>query len=110
MRFKPPLTKADLHSIKERGAGEPDVAALLWEIARLRGTVLYADQLQRLLGALPGPQGQVLDALRSMLVDDPCVEEFPRLPPRVWEAPAVGYLRDVEGFAWPGAIAAGTGR
>lgn len=81
MRFKPPLTKETLHAIKERNAGVPDVAALLWEIARLRGTVLYADQLQRLLGTLPGPQGQVLEALRSILVEEPCVKEFPRLPP-----------------------------
>lgn len=81
MRFKPPLTKDDLHLIKIRSAGLPDVAALLWEIARLRGTVLYADQLQRLLGTLPGPQGQVLEALRAILVDEPCVKEFPRLPP-----------------------------
>lgn len=83
MRFKQPLTKADLHQIKERNTGAPDVGALLWEIARLRGTVLYADQLQRLLGTLSGPQGQVLDALRSMLINEPCVKEFPRLPPRV---------------------------
>lgn len=82
MRFKPPLTKIDLHAIKERNPGAPDLGALLWEIARLRGTVLYADQLQRLLGTLPGPQGQALDALRAMLVDEPCVKEFPRLPPR----------------------------
>jgi hypothetical protein len=83
MRFKPPLTKSDLHAIKERNPGEPDIVALLWAIARLRRTVLYADQIQRLLGTLPGPQGQVLDALRAMLVDEPCVKELPRLPPRV---------------------------
>jgi hypothetical protein len=81
MRFKSPLTKTDLHAIKERSGGAPDVAALLWEIARLRGTVLYADQLQRLLGTLSGPQGQVLEALRSILVEEPCVKEFPRRPP-----------------------------
>ena len=80
MRFRAPLTKDTLHAIKERNAHIPDVASLLWEIARLRGTVLYADQLQRLLGTLLGPQAQVLEALRSLLVEEPCVKEFPRLP------------------------------
>jgi len=76
-----PLPK--LISTQSRNAtpAPTDVAALLWEIARLRGTVLYADQLQRMLGTLSGPQAQVLDALRAMLVDEPCVKEFPRLPP-----------------------------
>jgi hypothetical protein len=55
--------------------------ALLWEIARLRATVLYADQLQRTIGSMSGAQGLVLDALRARLADEPCVEEFPRLPP-----------------------------
>lgn len=82
MRFKTPPTKADLHEIKERNPGGPDIGALLWEIARLRGTVLYADQLQCLLGTLSGPQGLVLEALRTILIDEPCVKEFPRLPPR----------------------------
>ena len=70
-------------------AGAPDVAALLWAIARLRGTVLYADHLQRIQGTLSGPQDQVLDALRMILVDEPCVKEFPRLP-RVHESIARG--------------------
>lgn len=81
MRFKPPLTKADLQAIQDRCPDDPDVRALLWEVARLRSLVLYADQLQRMLTTLPGQQGAILEALREMLKDEPCVKEFPRLPP-----------------------------
>jgi hypothetical protein len=81
MRNKVPLTRAELHAIQERNRGAPDVIALLWEIARLRATVLYADQLQRTIGTAGGAQGLVLEALRARLKDEPCVEEFPRLPP-----------------------------
>lgn len=42
----PPLTKADLKAIQDRNPGSPDVRGLLWEIKRLRATILYADQLQ----------------------------------------------------------------
>jgi hypothetical protein len=79
MRWKEPLTKNDLRDIQERNMDSADVRALLWEIARLRGIMLYADQLQRLISTLPGPQGQVLESLRSTLLTEPCVLEFPRL-------------------------------
>lgn len=79
MRWKQPLTKDELCAIRERNRAAPDVMALLWEIARLRSIVLHADHLQRLVSSLPGPQGQVLESLRQMLVDEPCVLEFPRL-------------------------------
>jgi hypothetical protein len=46
------------------------------EIARLRSIVLYADQLQRMLTTLPGPQGAILESLREMLKDEPCVKDF----------------------------------
>jgi hypothetical protein len=81
MRNKPPLTRVDLHSIQERNRQSPDVMALLWEIARLRATVLYAEQLQRTIGSMSGAQGLVLEALRARLANEPCVDEFPRLPP-----------------------------
>jgi len=81
MRFKNPLTKQQLQAIQDRNPDSPDARALLWEIARLRSVVLYADQLQRMLTTLPGPQGAILDALRGMLKEEPCVKEFPRLPP-----------------------------
>lgn len=81
MSVKPPLTKADLQEIQGRNLQSADVRALLWEIKRLRGTVSYADQLQRVLGDLGGAQGMILQALRAKLEDEPCVKEFPRLPP-----------------------------
>jgi hypothetical protein len=81
MRFKQPLTKAQLQEIQDRNPDSSDVRALLWEVARLRSIVLYADQLQRMLTTLPGQQGAILDALREKLKDEPCVHEFPRLPP-----------------------------
>lgn len=81
MGFKPPLTKKTLHEIQERNPASPDVRALLWEIKRLRSLVLYADQLQRMLTTLPGPQGTILETLRTKLADEPCIKESPRLPP-----------------------------
>ncbi len=80
MRFKDPLTKEVLQEIQDRNL-DPDVRALLWEVARLRSLVLYADQLQRMLPTLPGPQGAILETLREKLANEPCVKEFPRLPP-----------------------------
>ena len=35
----------------------------------MRVTLLYADQLQRMLTTLPGPQGAILDTLREKLKD-----------------------------------------
>jgi len=81
MGFKPPLTKETLIEIQARNLHSADVRALLWEVKRMRALVLYADQLQRMLGTLPGPQGAILDTLREKLKDEPCVHEFPRLPP-----------------------------
>ncbi|HBI67801.1 MAG TPA: hypothetical protein DDZ22_01905 [Massilia sp.] len=81
MGFKPPLTREQLVEIQDRNPGSADVRALLWEVKRMRALVLYADQLQRMLGTLPGPQGAILDTLREKLKGEPCVSEFPRLPP-----------------------------
>jgi len=83
MGFKEPLATDQLREIQERNRDSADVRALLWEIKRLRSVVLYADQLQRMLSTLPGPQGAVLNTLRAKLKDEPCVKEFPRLPPGV---------------------------
>ena len=81
MGFKPPLTKETLIEIQDRNRESADVRILLWEVKRLRALALYVDQLQRMLGTLPGPQGAVLDSIRDQLKDEPCVHEFPRLPP-----------------------------
>lgn len=75
---RPKLTKSDLHEIQERN-DSPDVRALLWEIKRLRGLVLRADQLQKALGEMSGSQGLMLEGLRSELEGEPCVAEFPKL-------------------------------
>ena len=79
MRFKDPLTKEVLQEIQDRNP-DPDVRSLLWEVARMRSVLLYADQLQRMLTTLPGPQGAILDTLREKLKEEPCVKEFSRLP------------------------------
>jgi hypothetical protein len=79
MRFKEPLTRVELRAIQDRNPNSADVKALLWEIARLRSVILHADQLQRLVDSLPGPQGQVLESMREKLLVEPCVIEFPRL-------------------------------
>lgn len=42
---------------------------------------MYVDQLQRILGTLPGPQGDVLQTIRAQLEDEPCVKEFPYCHP-----------------------------
>lgn len=74
-----PLSRADLQAIQARRRDDPDVIALLWEIHRMRGTISFADQLQRSLGTVGGAQGMILDALRDRLGNEPCVAEFPRL-------------------------------
>jgi hypothetical protein len=81
MGFKPPLTTEQLRELQNRNRNSPDVISLLWEIKRMRASLLYADQLQRMLTTLPGPQGSILDTLREKLKNEPCVKEFPRLPP-----------------------------
>jgi hypothetical protein len=75
----PPLSKAELQAIQERHRDDPDVMALLWEVSRLRTTVLYADHFERTLGPSGGSVGMVRDMLRKKLDDEPCVQEFPRL-------------------------------
>lgn len=77
--MRPKLTKSDLHDIGQRKT--PDVIALPWEIHRLRGIVLRADQLQKALGEMGGAQGLMLESLRDALDGEPRVAEFPRLDP-----------------------------
>ncbi|WP_334188695.1 hypothetical protein [Noviherbaspirillum sp.] len=75
MAFKPPLTREKLVEIQERNKDCDDVLALLWEIKRLRAIVLRADQLQRSIPN-PGTTTQIIiDALRSELKGEPCIEE-----------------------------------
>lgn len=76
--MRPKLTKADLHDIRVR-SDSPDVRTLLWEIHRLRGIALRADQLLKALGPGGGAQGMMADSLREELRDEPCIDEFPKL-------------------------------
>ena len=62
---------------------QPKVRGLLWEFKRLRAFALYVDQLQRIAGTLPGQQGDVLESIRKQLQGEPCMKEFPRLPPGI---------------------------
>jgi len=61
MGLKPPIPTEQLHAIQERNRDSADILTLLWEIKRMRATLLYADQLQRMLTTLPRPQGAILD-------------------------------------------------
>jgi hypothetical protein len=79
MRWKPLLTNEELRAIQERNKESQDSLVLLWEVARLRSVVLHADHLQRVLGSLPGQQGQMLDLMREVLRTELCVLEFPQL-------------------------------
>lgn len=67
-RFRPSLTKDELHDIGVR-RDAADIPALLWEIARLRAVVLRADQY------LIGPNALVRDQLRLELDECECVKE-----------------------------------
>lgn len=82
MPLRPPLSAAELKEIWQRNPEHGDVQALLWEIKRLRGTVLRADQLQRQLGEVGGIQGAMLAELRFALAEEPCVAEQARLDPK----------------------------
>jgi hypothetical protein len=43
----------------------------------MRSLLLYADQLQRMLTTLPGPQAAILETLREKLREEPCVKDSP---------------------------------
>lgn len=80
MPDRPKLTRAVLREIQER-RDPADILTLLWEIKRLRGIALRADQVAKIIGPLGGAQGMVLDGLRAELEGEPCVAEFPKLEP-----------------------------
>lgn len=78
--MRPKLTRTNLRKLWLSNP-TPEVQALLWEIHRLRAIVLRADQLVRELGPLGGAVGMMRDGLAAELEGEPCVEEFPKLPP-----------------------------
>lgn len=49
MKFRPPLSRQDLHDIGQR-RDAVDVVPLLWEIARLRSILESAAEMQRGMG------------------------------------------------------------
>lgn len=69
-RFRPSLTREQLHDIGKRRDAQ-DVPRLLWEIARLRAVALRADQLIRSADT----SGSVAAALRAELDELACIEE-----------------------------------
>lgn len=76
-RFKRALTKADLTAIQERSADSADVRALLWEVARLRALALRTHDYFRQGSSSTAPI--LAGALRTMLEDEPVVQEQKRL-------------------------------
>lgn len=78
MQCKSPLTRADLRAIQDRNPDSADVRTLRWEVKRMRACALYVDLLQRMIGALPGQQGDLLKLIRRHLVKEPCVKVSPR--------------------------------
>ncbi|UUZ54086.1 hypothetical protein LP419_37570 [Massilia sp. H-1] len=61
-----------MHDIAQR-RDPNDIVALLWEIKRLRGIVLRANQVIRELPERSGPCGIVQEYLREELSGEPCI-------------------------------------
>lgn len=74
MRFRPPISTADLHKIGVAKQSQ-DIVPLLWEIARLRGMLLRANQVIRELPQVGGPNGIVRECLQADLKVEPCIAE-----------------------------------
>lgn len=69
-RFRPSLTKEQLHDIGQR-MDPADIPALLWDIKRLRAAAMRADQLLRSNDA----SGVLRSALRAELDQLACIQE-----------------------------------
>lgn len=77
--MKDPLHIDELRAIQARNPDSADVRALLWEVRRLRATVLRSHDYVRLdPGSSTGKM--VADGLRRMLDAEPVVIEQPKLP------------------------------
>lgn len=70
-----PLTRVELHVIRDRYRGDANVESLLWEIARLRARLLRVDQLQNSLTEVPPGARLILECLREELRAEPCIKE-----------------------------------
>ncbi len=80
MAFKPPIPTEELRAIGQRQDAR-EINRLLWEIKRLRGLVLRANQVIRDLPVVGGPNGIVRECLQKELAVEPCIvdEEMRRL-------------------------------
>ena len=77
MSFRPPLTLEQLRDIRDRRRGDADIFALLWDIRRLHGLVLRANQIQAMLPRATGDRTLelVLGEFRRLLAEEPVVVE-----------------------------------
>ena len=87
MTFKPPLTHADLRTIRERQPWKPDVIALLWEVKRLRSVLLRAYQLSDDFKRPAGITGGLYDDFMNGLRTEPCVIERDKDVQEMMETP-----------------------
>lgn len=87
MPFKKPLTFAELRAIRERQPWNADVLSLLWEVKRLRATLLRLHQVSSELQRPGGITGGIYDDLLAGLADEPCVLERDQMTAELLEPP-----------------------
>lgn len=87
MPFKAPLTTEQLRAIRERQPWNPDVIALLWEIKRLRATLLRLHQVSGDLKRPASLMGEIYDDLLAGLAVEPCVIERDQMTAELLEEP-----------------------
>jgi hypothetical protein len=78
-RHRPPLTAAELAEIYD-SQPTPQVLRLLWEIHRLRATILRADQIRRMIGPKVGPSyatAGIWELFEKELDAEPCLTDPP---------------------------------
>ncbi|WP_417219626.1 hypothetical protein [Achromobacter spanius] len=87
MPFKPPLSHNDLRAIRERQPWNTHVIALLWELKRLRSSLLRAHQLADDFKRPVGGTGDLYDEFMEALRAEPCVIERDQDVQDLMEAP-----------------------
>lgn len=78
MPYRPPLTAAQLAEIYDREPTET-VRRLLYEIHRLRATIMRADQIRKMIGSGGSAYvaGTVWECFERELDAEPCVTDRP---------------------------------
>lgn len=76
--MRPPLTREDLIAIQARNKGDEDVAALLWEIKRLRVLVLKSHDYFR-QSPMSSTGRAMAESMLEQLEQGPAVKEQPKL-------------------------------